>query len=57
MPVEVTQLGDAFNQEVERRYGGDSLKTLWSDPSRMPTAAELRDPTEWAARVLLDGWS
>ena len=57
VPVEVTQLGDAFNQEVERRYGDDSLKTLWSDPSRMPTAAELRDPTDWAARVLLDGWS
>ncbi len=57
VPVEVTQLGDAFNQEVEKRYGEDSLRTLWSDPSRMPTAAELRDPTAWAARVLLDGWS
>jgi putative hydrolase len=55
--VEVTQLGDAFNQDVEKRYGEGSLRTLWSDPSRMPTAAELRDPTAWAARVLLDGWT
>jgi len=57
VPVEATQLGDAFNQEVERRYGDDALETLWSDPTRMPTAAELRDPTAWAARVLLDGWT
>lgn len=57
VPVEATQLGDAFNQEVEARYGDDALATLWTDPSRMPTAAELKDPTAWAARVLLDGWS
>ena len=57
VPPEATQLGDAFNQEVERRYGNDALATLWADPSRMPSAAELRDPTAWAARVLLDGWS
>jgi putative hydrolase len=57
LPPEATRLGDVFNQEVERRYGDDALETLWSDPTRMPTAAELRDPTAWAARVLLDGWS
>jgi putative hydrolase len=57
VPPEATQLGDVFNQEVESRYGEDALETLWSDPTRMPTAAELRDPTAWAARVLLDGWS
>lgn len=57
VPSEATRLGDAFNQEVERRYGDDALQTLWSDPSRMPNAAELRDPTAWAARVLLDGWT
>jgi len=57
VPSEATRLGDEFNQEVERRYGDDALATLWVDPSRMPTAAELRDPTAWAARVLLDGWS
>jgi putative hydrolase len=56
VPPEATQLGDEFNQEVERRYGDDALVTLWADPTRMPTAAELRDPTSWAARVLLDGW-
>lgn len=57
LPPEATRLGDAFNQEVEQRYGQDALETLWADPSRMPTAAELRDPTAWAARVLLDGWT
>jgi uncharacterized protein (DUF2342 family) len=57
VPSEAIRLGDEFNQEVERRYGDDALETLWSDPSRMPTAHELRDPTAWAARVLLDGWS
>lgn len=57
VPVEATQLGDVFNQEVERRYGENALETLWVDPTRMPSAAELRDPTAWAARALLDGWS
>ena len=57
VPPEATQAGDEFNQEVERRYGDDALATLWADPSRMPSAADLRDPTAWAARVLLDGWS
>ncbi len=57
VPVEATQLGEAFNTEVEQRYGENALETLWADPSRMPSASELRDPTEWAARVLLDGWS
>ena len=57
VPPEATRAGDEFNQEVERRYGDDALATLWADPSRMPSAAELRDPTSWAARVLLDGWT
>ncbi len=57
VPPEATQAGDAFNQEVERRYGEGALEALWSDPTRMPSAAELRDPTAWAARVLLDGWT
>lgn len=57
VPSESIRLGDEFNQEVERRYGDDALETLWADPTRMPSAAELRDPTAWAARVLLDGWS
>jgi putative hydrolase len=57
VPPEATRLGDDFNQEVERRYGDDALRTLWADPTRMPSASELRDPTAWAARVLLDGWT
>lgn len=57
VPPEATRLGDLFNQEVETRYGEDALTVLWSDPTRMPSASELRDPTAWAARVLLDGWT
>ena len=57
VPPEATRLGDVFNQQVESRYGTDALRVLWSDPTRMPSAQELRDPTAWAARVLLDGWS
>ena len=51
------QWTEAFNREVENRYGDDALAVLWSDPTRMPSAAELADPTAWAARVLLDGWA
>ena len=57
VPSELIVAGDAFNQEVEKRYGDDALESLWADPTRMPSANELHDPTEWAARVLLDGWS
>ncbi len=57
VPAETIAAGDEFNQEVERRYGDDALETLWADPTRMPSASELSDPTEWAARVLLDGWT
>lgn len=57
VPVEMTRLGVDFNVEVEKRYGEDALQSLWADPSRMPSASELRDPTAWAARVLLDGWT
>lgn len=56
VPPEKTRLGDIFNQEVEARYGENALRVLWADPTRMPTASELQDPTSWAARVLLDGW-
>ncbi|HEX6946902.1 MAG TPA: zinc-dependent metalloprotease [Acidimicrobiia bacterium] len=56
VPPSITQAGEAFNREVEHRYGDDALAVLWSDPSRMPSAGELADPTAWAARVLIDGW-
>ena len=56
-PTEPIQAGDLFCQEVERRYGEGALTTLWSEPWRMPSADELRDPVAWAARVLLDGWT
>lgn len=57
VPPRAVQAGEAFNREVEDRYGDDALSVLWSDPTRMPSAAELADPTAWAARVLLDGWA
>lgn len=42
-----------FVLEVERRWGIESIETLWSDADHVPTLAELEDPVGWAARVLL----
>jgi putative hydrolase len=48
------QIGTSFFcEEVERRWGEDSLRTLWEGPENLPTLAELTDPLGWAARVLL----
>ena len=32
VPSEAIQAGDAFNQEVEHRYGDDALASLWARP-------------------------
>ena len=44
----------AFCEEVERRWGSDALHSVWDDPTRLPTLAELTDPVGWAARVWLE---
>jgi putative hydrolase len=48
------QQGREFCLEVERRYGPDELSRMWTGPDRMPTRAEMADPVDWAARVLLE---
>ncbi len=44
----------AFCAEIERRWGAEALNSIWADPDRMPTLAELTDPVGWAARVWLE---
>lgn len=51
---DVIEQGAGFCLEVERRFGEESLRSLWTGPGRFPTAAERDDPTAWAARVLLE---
>ncbi|MFZ0491776.1 MAG: zinc-dependent metalloprotease [Acidimicrobiia bacterium] len=47
-------LGDgSFSAEVVRRWGEESLETMWERPEHLPAVAELNDPVGWAARVLL----
>ena len=47
--------GREFCLEVERRFGGEQLASIFTREGRFPTAAEITDPVAWAARVLLDG--
>jgi putative hydrolase len=42
-----------FCDDIERRWGLESLCQLWEGPGSLPTLAELQDPVGWAARVLL----
>jgi putative hydrolase len=48
--------GDAaeFCQEIERRWGAETLQRLWEEPDKLPRLEELTDPVGWAARALLD---
>jgi putative hydrolase len=43
----------SFCAEIVRRWGEESLETVWSEPEHLPRFAELNDPVGWAARVLL----
>lgn len=54
--VDRHRAGDAtaFCDEVERRWGTDTLERLWEEPTKLPRLDELTDPVGWAARVLLD---
>lgn len=47
------RLGFTFCEEVERRWGEESLVRLWEGPEMVPSSTELEDPVGWAARVLL----
>ncbi len=56
LSVDRHRAGDAadFCNEIERRWGAETLQRLWEDPEKLPQLAELTDPVGWAARVLLD---
>lgn len=47
------RLGAAFCSDVARRWGEDTVDTIWTDADSLPSLAELHDPVAWAARVLL----
>lgn len=45
--------GAGFCEEVDRRWGDESLARIWDGPEMLPTVGELEDVVGWAARVLL----
>jgi uncharacterized protein (DUF2342 family) len=47
------RLGAKFCEEVDRRWGDDTLANMWDGPEMLPTLSELEDVVGWAARVLL----
>lgn len=56
LQIDRHRAGDAaeFCQEVESRWGSETLQRLWEEPAKLPRLEELTDPVGWAARVLLD---
>lgn len=44
----------AFCLEVSNRWGEAAVHRIWEGPENLPMPQELKDATEWAARVLLD---
>jgi putative hydrolase len=46
--------GRGFCEEVAVRFGEDAVRSMWTRQGRFPAAAEIADPTAWAARVLLE---
>ncbi len=47
------RLGAQFCEEVDGRWGDDTLAKMWDGPQMLPTLGELEDVVGWAARVLL----
>jgi putative hydrolase len=47
------ELDGSFCAEVARRWGEESLETMWERSEHLPGFGELADPVGWAARVLL----
>ena len=43
--------GAAFVRAVQQRVGVDGFNAVWTSPETLPTAAELRAPEAWVARV------
>ena len=45
--------GEKFIAAIEEVGGPSALDTVWEDPARLPTLAEIRDPDTWLARIQL----
>jgi coenzyme F420 biosynthesis associated uncharacterized protein len=45
--------GERFIAAIEEVGGPTALDTVWEDPARLPTLAEIRDPDTWLARIRL----
>jgi coenzyme F420 biosynthesis associated uncharacterized protein len=45
--------GERFIAAIEEVGGPSALDTVWEDPARLPTLAEIRDPDAWLARIQL----
>jgi len=43
--------GERFIAAIEEVGGPSALDTVWEDPARLPTLAEIRDPDTWLARI------
>jgi len=43
--------GERFIAAIEKVGGPSALDTVWEDPARLPTLAEIRDPDIWLARI------
>ncbi|HYF46947.1 MAG TPA: zinc-dependent metalloprotease [Acidimicrobiales bacterium] len=43
--------GERFIAAIEAVGGPSALDTVWEDPARLPTLAEIRDPDTWLARI------
>ena len=43
--------GERFIEAIEAVGGPTALDTVWEDPARLPTLAEIRDPAGWLARI------
>ena len=45
--------GERVIAAIEAVGGPSALDTVWEDPARLPTLAEIRDPDRWLARIEL----
>ncbi len=51
MKLRQYEVGERFAEAVTGRGGLELLNRVWEGPDRMPTMAELRDPSRWVERV------
>jgi coenzyme F420 biosynthesis associated uncharacterized protein len=51
MKMEQYRLGEAFINEIVRQRGDRFAHRVWEGPEMLPTMTELRNPSEWIARI------